>query len=332
MTLAWTASTSANTSGYTIYRQLGTGAWTALNAVPTATLAYNDTTATVGQTYNYRATAVWTGSPTLESVVSNVVSLSVAPDKPASLGIVGATTITSSNYTALPVDVTMPASSLASETITLVLSDGTHTITRTANATAGAGVVHFTGIDTSSLTNGPVTISASSSLNSISSTATTLSTTKSLGSLNVGAGFDTVACTSGGCTSGEMDSGDQIVFTFGVAPNPASIKTGWTGASTPVTLTLTDSGPSDSLTLPGLGTVALNGDYVGPPATRTFSANMVLSGNVVTVTFTQNPANRKRETSKTTLVWTPLTSITDMSGNHMSASPVNESGSFDVNF
>jgi hypothetical protein len=69
------------------------------------------------------------------------------------------------NKSSVSVRVTLPASSLASDTVTVTLSDGAHTTTAaTTAASAGAGTVTVTGIDASALNEGTnnITISATS--------------------------------------------------------------------------------------------------------------------------------------------------------------------------
>lgn len=59
VTLSWAASTSANVTGYNLYRGVNSGGpYTKLTSSPVAALAYVDTSVSSGQVYYYLATAV----------------------------------------------------------------------------------------------------------------------------------------------------------------------------------------------------------------------------------------------------------------------------------
>ncbi len=97
---------------------------------------------------------------------------------------------------------------------------------------------------------------------------------------------------NGGTIAGRPDAGDTITYTYSEAIDPASVLAGWSGASTAVTLRITDNGGSDlavavwnaanTAQLP-LGTFDLLGDYVG--ANATFNATMVRTGTTIVVTL-----------------------------------------------
>lgn len=150
-----------------------------------------------------------------------------------------------------------------------------------------------------------------------------------------------------GNTAGRPDQGDTVVFTFSEPPDPNSILSEWSGASTPVVVHIDDNAAasgndqlavfnSANKTQLALGSVDLGRkDYVG--ASRTFGASgtastMVLSGSAITVTLgTQSGAGTTAE-STGTMVWSPSTSATDRAGNAMSATARNETGSADKDF
>ena len=77
--------------------------------------------------------------------------------------VTGGSYINSANVTTLSFDVTLPSTSLATDTVTLKLTDpGTaNTVTATTSGTAGAGVAHFPTVNGSTLNQGTITISAS---------------------------------------------------------------------------------------------------------------------------------------------------------------------------
>jgi hypothetical protein len=78
-----------------------------------------------------------------------------------------------------------------------------------------------------------------------------------------------------------------------------------------------------------LGTVS-TGDVVN--GNRTFTTStMSMGGTTVTVTLGGSSGGTKAA-ANTTLSWTPSTLATDLAGNAMSATAVNESGGLDTDF
>jgi hypothetical protein len=89
----------------------------------------------------------------------------IAPEAPTTITLVNGggqanTWINQANEDAVEVDVALPAMSLASDTVQLTISDGTYDVSAELPATAGAGTVHFTALDVSSLEDGPLTFTA----------------------------------------------------------------------------------------------------------------------------------------------------------------------------
>jgi hypothetical protein len=90
----------------------------------------------------------------------------VPPASPTSVSVVnggglGGAYVDAANEGGVDVDVTLPATSLSSDTLTLTLADGDHApVTATEPGTAGAGTIHFTGLDLSGLADGEITIGA----------------------------------------------------------------------------------------------------------------------------------------------------------------------------
>jgi hypothetical protein len=120
---------------------------------------------------------------------------------------------------------------------------------------------------------------------------------------------------------------------------PASILPGWTGAGTAVNVRVTDGGSADTLaiydtansTKLNLGDVALKANRTAVGAR--FAATMTMSGSTVTVTLGAliSGATATYATA-TTLTWTPSAAATDLAGNAMSTTAVNETGTADVDF
>lgn len=132
---------------------------------------------------------------------------------------------------------------------------------------------------------------------------------------------------NGGGTPGMVDSGDVITYTFSEPMDPNSIKSGWDGTSTPVTVSFNDNGSNDNFTVAStnLGTVTMGGDY--QKSTQTAGGNMVLSANTVTITLTNSPPPGQEKTvASSTMTWVPSSSATDRAGNACSTATVTESG------
>jgi hypothetical protein len=139
-----------------------------------------------------------------------------------------------------------------------------------------------------------------------------------------GAGFATA---NGSSTAGKPEAGDTVTFTYKGVPDPASIVSGWNGsAPTAVSVTIVNNSTVTVLTVTGaaLGSVDLQGEYVGKGKTSTFTASsMSLSGSALTITLGSDASgNAKSETSKNGPVWTPSSSAYDRAGNASSTATV----------
>lgn len=141
-----------------------------------------------------------------------------------------------------------------------------------------------------------------------------------------------------GGTAGKIESGDTLTYTYSEAIDPATVWTGWSGASTAVHIKFTSSG-NDTVTVLTtggatsikLGSVATNGDYV--TATTTFNATMALSADGTSVVVTLGtPSNVSASASPgRNMSWTPNASVKDPAGNAVSTTAYNETSS-DVDF
>jgi hypothetical protein len=169
--LAWTASSaSVNLAGYDVYRSTG-GAYTKLNASPLSGTTYTDADTADGTTYTYKVRAVSTGAPTFESLDSPLAVATAdatAPTLPSAVLLANGggqanQYINLANRASVSVSVQLPATSLASDTVTVTLSNGAQSVSKTAPATAGTGTVTISGIDASALADGTITISATAS-------------------------------------------------------------------------------------------------------------------------------------------------------------------------
>jgi large repetitive protein len=166
--LTWGASsTTTNLAGYNVWRSSGS-AYTKLNSTPLTTLAYSDTTTVDGTSYTYVIRALSSATPALESLDSpttTAVADATPPGKPSSVtftngGGSGGAYINRGNVSSVNVSVSLASGWLATDTVTLTLSNGGATVTKTANPSSGT--VTFSGIDTSGLGDGTVTMTATS--------------------------------------------------------------------------------------------------------------------------------------------------------------------------
>jgi large repetitive protein len=166
--LTWGASsTTTNLAGYNVWRSSG-GAYTKLNSSPLTTLAYSDTTTVDGTSYTYVIRAVSNATPALESLNSpttTAVADATPPGKPSSVtftngGGSGGAYINRGNVSSVNVSVSLASGWLSTDTVTLTLSNGAATVTKTSNPSSGT--VTFNGIDVSGLGDGTVTMTATS--------------------------------------------------------------------------------------------------------------------------------------------------------------------------
>lgn len=191
--LDWTAATLPGNAShedeitYTVERKLGSGSFDSAGGTCTGSLSTTSCTDSLstGGTYTYRIIAhfrSWT-TPSNERTVS--VALGGAPAAPTTVALangggVGNGYINDANKGNLSVDVGLPASSVSTNTVHVVITDGAahSTVDKTTAATTGAGTATVTGIDASGLDDGSVTIHATSSNGSGTSPEKTESATK----------------------------------------------------------------------------------------------------------------------------------------------------------
>ncbi len=165
--LSWTASTTVtNLAGYDVYRSSG-GAYTKLNASPLTGTTYSDTATVDGTAYTYKLTATSSGTPLLTSVDSSTVTAKADATAPTVTSVAlangggnGNAYVNSGNASGISVNVTLPAGSLATDTVTLTVSNGASSVTTTRAGSNGAGTIAFNGVNVSGLGDGTLTISA----------------------------------------------------------------------------------------------------------------------------------------------------------------------------
>ena len=162
--LAWSPSTTLGISGYDVYRASGAG-YTKLNVAPVAGTTYSDSATTGGTAYTYHLRAVGGGLESLDSATVGATADAVAPTLPTTVSLAngggqGSAYVNLANRASVSVTVTLPASAVASDTVTVVVSQGAGSVTATVPGWVGAGVVTVSGLDTTTLGDGAVTLSA----------------------------------------------------------------------------------------------------------------------------------------------------------------------------
>lgn len=158
-----------------------------------------------------------------------------------------------------------------------------------------------------------------------------------------------------GGTSGVAESGDTITFTYSEQIDPESILSGWTGASTSVTVHLQDGGcvlnllvkicADDSFEvyngaspLTTLGPVDLNdpdylgGGLLGGVPDAVFTSTMVQSGASIVITLGTRSGSSPDSGNTTTMDWDSATSPYDAAGNPATGNVRSETGSGDKEF
>lgn len=161
-------------------------------------------------------------------------------------------------------------------------------------------------------------------------------------------GLDVQAVNGRGEVS-EIDPGDRLIYTFSGQVDLGSIRPGWNGSPTPVTMALRDNLRNDTIdirsggTSVGLGSVNLRESYVLPLSSANFDSSMSASTvtidgvprTVVTVEVLRQASGlalTMRASAAATMQWTPSGSVTDLYGRPISTEMVTESGPLDRDF
>lgn len=149
---------------------------------------------------------------------------------------------------------------------------------------------------------------------------------------------------------GRVDAGDTLVLTYSALVDPNTVKSGWNGTSTAVSVDLKDTKVSggaiagDRFELgSGLGQVATTADVISKSKSTSFTGSTMtattvnVSGtNVTVITITlgdaANASVLKSSTTTATLTWSPTATVRSMAGIACSTMPVSESGSADRDF
>lgn len=323
--VSWAAVTvgGGTADSYTIRRYLEAGAVQTILANCSGAitvLTCTENTVPVGRwhyTTQPKKGANWLG---VESAKTSTIAIVAAPSSLSctSCSTFGGQTkyINLAGKAAVSLSMILAATSLASDTVNLSLTDTVPTaVNNTTAASAGAGTVSPAALDTTTLIDGVVTASARLNANTGDlSPATTLALIRDV----VVPSAADIRGNNGG-TAGTIADGDSVTYTFSEAPDPASIKTSWTGTSTAVSVDITNNGSADAVTVTGtnLGGVNTAANYVA--ANRTCgTSTMVLAGSDVTVTFGGCTGLMRTGIVTSLFIWTPTATMKDQAQNPMS--------------
>ncbi len=154
-----------------------------------------------------------------------------------------------------------------------------------------------------------------------------------------------------GGTVGRVDANDRLVLTYSTLVDLTTIKAGWNGTSTAVTVDLKDAkiaggtmGLLDRFELgSGLGQVATSANLITASATSSFAGSTMVATtanvggtNVTVITVTLGTPSStsviRLVTTAGTLQWAPTATVRSLAGAACSTTPVAETGSADSDF
>jgi chitinase len=143
-----------------------------------------------------------------------------------------------------------------------------------------------------------------------------------------------ILASNGTGTAGRIDTGDTVRFTWSEPMAPASIMSGWTGTSQPITVYVeSNNGGNDEMYFSGLNLVLsatdlkLGGNFFGSDVS--FAATMVQSGNSITVTLGTRTGSSSSTLNNSTMSWRPSANAKDLAGRSSTTTQVNETNDRD---
>ena len=142
-----------------------------------------------------------------------------------------------------------------------------------------------------------------------------------------------------GTTAGKLGSGDAITFTFSESIDPASVLSGWSGASTPVRVRFTNASSNDTFTVQDsgggttvqLGTVTTGGNYVTANANVT-STMACSAGKSVVVTLGTPTSVSLSAVGARNMSWALVAGPKDVAGNALATPATRAETDSDVDF
>jgi hypothetical protein len=143
-----------------------------------------------------------------------------------------------------------------------------------------------------------------------------------------------------GTTAGKLGSGDTITFTFSESIDPASILSGWSGASTAVRVRFADASSNDTLTVQDsgggttvkLGTVTTGGNYVTANANVTSTMARSADGKSVVVTLGTPTSVSPLAVGARNMSWALVAGPKDVAGNALVTPATRAENDSDVDF
>jgi hypothetical protein len=152
-----------------------------------------------------------------------------------------------------------------------------------------------------------------------------------------------------GSVVGRADQGDTITLTYSEPIDPDSLFSGWDGSAVNVGVALIDGGNSDDtlqvwdvphVTQIPFGTIDLGRkDYLTQHSFDVFGvgtgftpSTMVMNGSTITITLGTPSFTPDTASGSGTMTLTPSATATDLAGNSLGTSTINESGSGDREF
>jgi hypothetical protein len=328
--LNWTAlSVGGAAPSYTVRRYSEAGTLQSIGASCSGSIATNSCTenaAPVGR-WQYTTQATKGGWLGAESARSTTVEIAAPPTSLTCTNChtysgTGTVYVNSANGTAVQLQAVLPATSLATDTANLSLTDSaSHTVSTSKPAPAGAGTVVFSTLSTGTFVDGAVTAGSY-----VTADTGDVSSTRSLALVRdtVSPSAANIVAANGG-TRRVIDNTDTITYTFSEPVDPGTVKSGWTGSSTAVGVTFTNAGANDTFTVGGtnLGTVNTTANYVMSGTVTCSGSTMVASGATVTITLgTCVGSTRNGPNGGDNFQWTPNAAVTDLAGNPMSTTVV----------
>ena len=319
------------------YAPIGTSSWTAACLATNAPYSCSfNTVALMDRTYSFRAISTdAAGNDSVASIVNNIVvnntvaSVSVVnPGSPVS-GIV--TVNVNANSSNAVSSVRLQRAVAGSSTYTNICSDSTSP--------------YACAWDTKTVTDGNVHLRAVMTQGNGAVLTSVVVTVEVNNSPLKGVDVQTV---NGGTTSGKLQSGDKIIFTFSRQLDPATISAGWNGAAKTVAARIKDglqvggSSKADRFSVDSvnLGFVTLNDDFVknsknvASRSTMTLATQLVngVNRSVITITLNASPASADVPAAAAAMSWSPSSLAKGLNGAACSTAVATESGSLDKDF
>lgn len=347
--LSWTATPKTWATGYHVYRATASAGPYSLIATVTPRTTVSTTDAPADGAYYYTVRAYFQGWESTAAGPAGATATSPDTTAPS----IGASVISKTTQY-LPGSVKPSASVYVYANVTDPGANASGVATVTANISAIKAGSTALALTAGSYSVGGVSYGYRSAALAIDAKpagtyAYSIRAVDVAGNIATGTGFSVIVDTTApagsdvqtmnGGTAGRPDAGDQIAYTYTEGIDPQSVLSGWTGASTAVTVRITNSASADTVAiwngantaqLP-LGSLATGANIVS--ASAVLAGTMVQSGGTITVTLGSLASGTvvTNATAKA-LVWTPSATAKDAAGNACSTGARTETGTLDLDF